>query len=227
MYVLVILSYMLLHSLHIILLDTSMNYKKPASKDILEKTVTKLNENGFSTHIVLDGKEALKKVKELVKEGSSVMTMTSVTLDETGISEYLNESGKFDASKPKMYIQDSGLTPDQQKLLGYASDYTLGSVHAVTSDGVLVIASNTGSQLGAYAYGGDNVIFVVGAQKIVDGGLDEALKRVYDYVLPLESERAQKAYGVSGSNVSKLLVLNREIIPDRTQVIIVQEQLGF
>lgn len=204
-----------------------MNYKNLASKNLLETTAAALNNNGFITHIVLDGKEAKQKVKEIVKEGSTVMTMTSVTLDETGISEYINESGKFNASRPKMYTQDSGLTPQEQKLLGYASDYTLGSVHAITKDGALVIASNTGSQLGAYTYGSDNVIFVVGAQKIVDGGLDDALKRVYDYVLPLESERARKAYGMPGSYVSKLLVLNREIIPERTQVIIVQELLGF
>lgn len=204
-----------------------MNYTKPASKDLIEKTISSLNENGFVTHLVADGKKALEKVKEVVTEGSSVMTMTSVTLDDTGISKYINESGKFEASRPKMYIQDSGLTPQEQKLLGYASDYTLGSVHAITKDGVLVIASNTGSQLGAYIYGSDNVIFVVGAQKIVDGGLDDALKRIYDHVLPLESERAKKAYGVPGSYVSKLLLLNREIIPERTQVIIVQKGLGF
>jgi hypothetical protein len=57
--------------------------------------------------------------------------------------------------------------------------------------------------------------------------LDEAFKRIYDYVLPLESERAKKAYGVPGSNVSKLFILNKEVTPGRITVILVKEALGF
>ncbi len=204
-----------------------MNYKKLASKELLEKVQKSLQGNGFTTHLVSDGKGAKEKIKELVQEGSTVMTMTSVTLDQTGIAEYINESGKFDASKPKMYVEDSGLTPIEKKTLGYASDYTLGSVHAITNDGHLVVASNTGSQLGAYVYGSDKVIFVVGTQKLVDGGLDTALKRLYDHVLPLESERVREAYGMPESYISKLLILNREIIPDRVHVILVNKELGY
>jgi hypothetical protein len=86
--------------------------------------------------------------------------------------------------------------------------------------------SNTGSQLPAYVYGADKVIFIVGTQKIVKN-LDEAMKRVYEYVLPLESERAKKAYGVPGSFISKVLLINREMNPERIHLIFVNEKLGF
>jgi hypothetical protein len=90
-----------------------------------------------------------------------------------------------------------------------------------------VVASNTGSQLPAYVYGADNVIFVAGTQKIVPN-LDTASKRVYEFVLPKESERANAAYHITtGSFVSKLLIINRELKPGRITVVLVKQHLGF
>jgi len=109
--------------------------------------------------------------------------------------------------------------------LGAAPEYAVGSVHAVTEDGKVIIASNTGSQLPAYAYGSAHVIWVVGTQKIV-ANLEQGLKRIYEYVLPLESERLKKVYGVE-SNVSKLLIINKEIAPNRLTLILVKQKLGF
>ena len=48
----------------------------------------------------------------------------------------------------------------EMKAIGGQPDYALGSVHAVTRDGALVIASASGSQLASYAWGAANVIFV-------------------------------------------------------------------
>jgi hypothetical protein len=66
----------------------------------------------------------------------------------------------------------------------------------------------------------------VSAKKITSD-LDEGIKRVYEHVLPLESERAHKAYGVPGSNVSKLLIINKEVNPKRLTIILIKEDLGF
>ena len=121
---------------------------------------------------------------------------------------------------------DSATQGGEMRKLGTAPDWTIGSVQAVTEDGQVVMASNSGSQLPAYAYGAGRVIWVVGVQKIV-ANLDEALKRIYEYVLPLESERVKVAYGMDKSNVSKLLVINKEIAPERMTVILVKEKLGF
>jgi hypothetical protein len=69
------------------------------------------------------------------------------------------------------------------------------------------------------------VVWIVGAQKIVPT-LDEAMKRLHEYTYPLEDARALKAYGVH-SGINKLLIVNREINPKRTTMIIVKENLGF
>ncbi len=111
--------------------------------------------------------------------------------------------------------------------LGAAPEYVIGSVHTVTEDGhVLIIASASGSQLPAYVYAAEHVIWVVGTQKIVKN-IEEGMKRIYKYVLPLESARAHKAYGVPGSSVNKLLIVNKEPVPNRITIILVQQPLGF
>ena len=104
-------------------------------------------------------------------------------------------------------------------------DYAAGSVHAVTEDGQVLIVSNTGSQLGPYAYGAGNVIWVVGAQKIVKD-LNEGLQRIYEYCLPREKVHMQQLYS-TGTGVNKILIVNKEFRPNRITMIIVKEELGF
>jgi hypothetical protein len=109
--------------------------------------------------------------------------------------------------------------------LGATPEYILGSVHAVTETGSAIIASMTGSQLAGYASAAAHVVWVVGSQKIVPT-LEEGMKRLNEYTFPLEDARALKVYGVN-SGINKLLVVNREINPGRTTMIIVKENLGF
>jgi len=203
-----------------------MEYNTIASEDIIQKTATALQSNGMEVIVVKDGAEAKSKVLELIPTGAEVMNMTSITLDTVSLAKEINESEKFSSVRTKLTSMDADTQAGEKRKLGAAPDYTVGSVHAVTEQGQVVVASNTGSQLPAYAYGSQKVFWVVGAQKIVQN-LDEALKRIYEYVLPLEAERAKKAYGAPGSNVSKLLITNKEISPGRITVILVKEALGF
>lgn len=201
-------------------------YTQIPNDEVIEKTAKALQENNITTHIVENKEEAKKLALSLIPEQAEVMTMTSVTLDETGIAEVLNDSDNYNSVKTTLSKMDRKTQSDEMQKLGAAPDYAIGSVHAVTEEGHVIIASNTGSQLPSYAYGSNHVVWVVGAQKIVKN-TDEGLKRIYEHVLPLESERAHKAYGVPGSNVSKLLIINNEVNPQRLTMIIVKENLGF
>ncbi len=197
-----------------------------ASVARVNKTIQALKENGINAFVVNNGEEAKTKVLEMIPEGAEVMNMTSVTLDSIGLSKEINESGKFDSVKNKLAAMDRKTQGLEMQKIGAAPEWAVGSVHAVTEDGKVVIGSNSGSQLPGYAYGSPNVIWIVGTQKIVKN-LDEGIKRVYDHVLPLESERARKAYGVDGSFVSKLLIINRENNKGRINLIFVKEALGY
>lgn len=196
-----------------------------ADQQSIDKTIQALKLNGMEAKFVQTGEKAKKEVLSLIPEGAEVMNMTSVTLDTLGLPAEINESEKYDAIRPKLMIMDRATQGREMQKMGATPDWTVGSVHAVTEDGHVLIASNSGSQLPAYVYGAAQVIWVVGAQKIVKN-TDEGIKRIYEYVLPMEDERAQKAYGV-GSGVSKLLIINKEKIPGRITLILVNEVLGF
>jgi len=198
-------------------------YNVLASPELVEEAIRSLKNNGIQAVLVNTAQEAKEKVLESIPQGSEVFTMTSVTLEACGLTEEINESGKFRSVRDQLSKETD---ENVKRKLGAAPDWAVGSVQAVSQDGKVLVVSNTGSQLPAYAYGGGRVIWVVGTQKIVKD-FDEGLERIYDYVLPLESERAKKAYGVPGSNVSKLLVINKEINPERLMIVFVSEVLGY
>jgi acyl-CoA hydrolase len=152
------------------------------------------------------------------------MTNTSVTLDESGISEAINSSGDYDSVRNRMLELDFAAQRQEMKRIAGQPDYALGSVHAVTRDGVLVIASASGSQLASYAWGATNVVFVVGTQKVVPD-LATARERIYRHSLPLEDGRALAAYGMN-SRVGKVLEIHQEE-PGRIHLIFIRQQIGF
>src|SRR5215469_10465177 len=122
-----------------------------------------LEEHGFSVEAVDDLAAAREAVLARIPHGSSVMTNTSMTLAETGIADAINDGGPYDSARNKMFALDFATQAQQMKAIGGQPDYALGSVHAITRDGTLVIASASGSQLASYAWGAANVIFVAGA----------------------------------------------------------------
>jgi len=170
----------------------------------------------------LDGARAA--VLARIPRGSSVMTNTSVTLEETGIADAINDGGPYESARQKMLALDFATQVQEMKAIGGQPDYAVGSVHAVTRDGTLVIASASGSQLASYAWGAANVIFVVGAQKLVPT-LEAAHERIYQHSLKLEDARAYAAYG-QNSRVGKILEIHQED-PGRIHVVLIRQPVGF
>ena len=123
-----------------------------------------------------------------------------------------------------MMALDFATQLQEMKAIAGQPDYALGSVHAVTRDGTLVIASASGSQLASYAWGAANVIFVIGAQKLVPN-LEAARKRIFEHSLQLEDARALVAYGQT-SRVAKILEIHQED-PGRIHVVLIRQVVGF
>lgn len=202
------------------------NWKKIAPDLTIKKTIAALKENGIEAFVVEDKIKAKEKALAMIPQDAEVMDMTSVTLQELGLLDVINSSKTFDVVKNKLAKMNRKTQHLEMQKHGAAPEWAIGSVHAVTQDGKVIIASNTGSQLPAYAYGSSHVLWIIGAQKLVKD-VEEGLKRIYEYVLPQEAERARKAYGSPGSNVSKLLIINKEVHPKRIKMIIVKEPLGY
>ena len=200
-------------------------YAKQATDEKIERTSKALEANGIQTLIAETGAEAKRLFLELIPEGSEVFLSSSVTLEQLGIVADVDQSGKFDAVRPRMYAMNRETQGREIRKLIAAPDFAAGSVHAVTEDGHVLIASATGSQLGPYASGAGRVIWVVGAQKIVKD-LNDGFRRIQEHVIPLEEEHMQQLYKV-GTAVNEMLIVNRATRPGRITMILVKEELGF
>lgn len=206
-----------------------MNYSKQAPKDIIDKTIIALKANGISAELVETADAAKEKALSILPKGAEVMSMTSITLEQTGIADAINNSGEYNSVKNQLAKMDRKTQGKEMQKIGAAPVWTVGSVHAVTEDGKVMVASNTGSQLPAYAYGSSHVIWVVGTQKIVKD-IEDGMNRIKEYIVPKESERSRKAYGLPdyyNTNISKLLIFNKELNPERLKIVFVNQVLGF
>jgi L-lactate utilization protein LutC len=196
-----------------------------ASDVQIERTVKSLEANNIHAVVAENGADARKRLFEILPANVEVFISSSVTLNTLGIPEEIDKSGSYDSVRAKLSMMDPKTQNREMQKMGATPEYMLGSVHAVTETGSVIIASKTGSQLAGYASAAAHVIWVVGTQKIVPT-LEDGLKRVTEYVLPLEDARAFKAYGVH-SSINKLLIVHKEFMPGRTTMILVKENLGF
>ena len=203
----------------------SSSYDQIPSNEIIDQTVKALEKNGISTQVVETGEQAKEAALKLIEKGSEVLTSSSVTVDQIGLGAILNDDTDYVSVRNKfMGLMGQPERHTEMRQISAAPKYAVSSVHAVTQDGKIMIASATGSQLGPAAYGADHVVFIVGVQKI-SKNLEDGLKRIEEYVVPLEDVRATEAYG-KGTSFSKLLVINKDQ-PGRIQVIFIKEKIGF
>jgi hypothetical protein len=201
------------------------SFAEPAPAPRLEQAATALTAHGFTVEILDDPAAACDRIRDLIPEGATVFTGASETLRLSGIDEDVNASGRYDALKPRLLAMDRVADADEIRRMLASPDVIVGSVAALTETGSLVVASASGSQLTGYAGGAAHAIWIVGAQKVVPD-LSTALRRVEEYALPLESARAQLAYG-RPSAINRLLVLNAEPQPGRGTVLLLREAIGF
>ncbi len=195
----------------------------PAADDQLTRAAKALGERNYSAHIVDTVGDALELVKELLPRDKEIFTAISETLRHSGIAAAVDESGGFRSVRQRLAEIEGDV--ETQIKLGAAPDVVVGSVHAVTEDGVMVAVSASGSQLASYAAGARRAVWVVGAQKVVPD-LDAALRRVRTYSLPREYARMQEQLGMA-SYIGKILIMERETFPDRGTVVLVREPIGF
>jgi LUD domain len=201
------------------------SFAEPASAQRLERAAAALTAHGFTVEILDDAAAARTRIKDLIPEGASVFTAASETLRLSGIDADINTSGRYDAVKSRAATKDRVVELAEIWRVMSTPDVIVGSVHAVTETGSLVVASASGSQLPGYAGGAARAIWIVGAQKVVSD-LPAALCRVEDHCLPLESARVQAISG-QPSAVNRLLILNAEPNPGRGTVLLLREAIGF
>jgi hypothetical protein len=196
-----------------------------ASNERIDKSASALERNGIAGFVVDSGEQARETVRSILPIGAEVFNNTSRTLEAIGVAEDIERSGLYQPLRPRLYQMDREMQAHEMRLLAAAPDFVVGSAHAVTEEGALLIASASGSQLGPLVSGGGHVILVIGGQKIV-ADVATGLRRISEYCFPLEDRRAREAYGVP-SGVNNILIINRTVTPNRISAVLVREPLGF
>jgi hypothetical protein len=204
---------------------TTTDFEAPATEAELEALAGKLRERNFEVLIVEDAAEAKKAVFERLPEGASVHSGKSKTLEDAGVFEELMSSDRYDFLRRRTSKMDRATQLDEIRRIQSSPDVMLGSVHAVTEAGQLVITSASGSQIGPIASGAGHLVLVIGSQKIVRS-LDDAFRRIEEHVFPWEDARLRELMGVP-TKITRTLILERDYVPGRTTIILVREPIGI
>jgi hypothetical protein len=130
------------------------DFARPADAERLEHTAEALRQRGFQVTIAESGDQARQLVLDALPEGAEVHTGLSETLQQIGLTDVLENSGRYDSVRPCLKQLDRETQGREMRKLGAAPDYVIGSAAAITDDGQIVVGSGSGSQLGAYAYAG-------------------------------------------------------------------------
>ena len=126
---------------------------------MLNNTVEALKKRGFEVAVASTGEEALALVMEEVSAAASVGWGGSETLKEIGVREAA-------AAGAKIVERHCD------------ADLFLLSANALTADGRIVNIDGRGNRVAASIGGPRRVVYVIGRNKIVDGGIDAAVERI-------------------------------------------------
>jgi len=206
-----------------------MDYGTLPAPERVQRTVEAVNGRGIHAELVETKEAALERVKELIPPGSVVMTGSSVTLQQIGLEDILIRGDHpWRNFKADLLAEKDPAKQSTMRRQGTLAEFYLGSVNALAETGELVFASGSGSQLPAYAYSSHNVIWVAGTQKIAPT-LDDALRRVREYVLPLEDQRQKSLGNKAGSRINRILIIEGEpaYLRRNVHLILVNQVLGF
>lgn len=161
----------------------AMNENRAKRNELLAATVIKgLESRNMTGYYAASREEALKLALSLIPEGCKVAHGGSATINEIGLEDELN-SGRY------QYCDRSAATDKRAaELFAYDSDVFLGSVNAITNDGILVNIDGNSNRVSAYAYGPKKLVLIVGMNKVADD-LDGAMKRARNEAAPINVQR--------------------------------------
>jgi L-lactate utilization protein LutC len=203
---------------------SATDFAAPASEAELESLAENLRARNFEVVIVDNGAEARAEVLKRIPAGASIHSGKSKTLEDAGLFSELMENEQYDFIRRRTAKMDRRTQMDEIRKLSAAPDVMLGSAHAVTEAGQIVITSASGSQIGPIASGAGHLILVIGSQKVVPD-LDGAFQRIKDHVFPYEDARLRETLGV-GTKITRTLILEQDFAPGRTTVILVRDPIG-
>lgn len=219
---------------------------KTQIREMTKRTMEGLKRNRMLPFYAETKEEALALVEFLLKDGATITTGGSATLQQCGIMDLVRQDRY-------RYIDRSmdGLTPEEVRkkfVASLAPDVFLCSSNAITESGELYNVDGNSNRVSSLLYGPESVIVVAGYNKIVKN-LDEAVERVKRIAAPKNTQRLQcdtycrengtcvslqdeKSQMCDGCHSTERICCNYVVCAqqrhvDRIKVILVGEELGF
>jgi len=205
--------------------QTREDFAIPVSEEAIQRVAQRIRERNIEVIVVDNGDQARELVLERLPEGAEVHSAKSQTLKDAGIFDIIHDESLYNSIRPRYLKMDRNTQAREIRKLISAPDFMLGSVNAITEEGILVLTSASAGQMGPYASTAGKVILVVGSQKIVPD-LETALRRIHDYVLPWEDAQLRQVMN-RGSFVGKTLLIEQEGVEGRMTVILVRQPIGI
>ena len=191
----------------------------------IDRTVAGLKSRNVDAMVAENGNQARQMLIDLIPDGAEVFKSTSETLDTIGYSNYIRETNRY----KNLYLEISGEQDrDRQRelrRLASIAEYYIGSVHAIAETGEVLVASGTGSQLGAYVFDAKNVVWVAGVQKICPS-LEDAMARIRGFSVERHHQWAE-SQGRPAAPLGKLMIFEHEQNPNRIKMVLIKESLGW
>jgi hypothetical protein len=191
----------------------------------IQRTVAGLQSRKIDAVVVGGGEAAKEKLIELVPPGAEIFNSSSETLDLIGYTDYVRRNPRYRNLHDAMEGENDPAKQREVRRRATIAEYFIGSVQAVAETGEIVVASSSGSQIAAYAFGARHVIWVAGTQKICPT-LSDAVARVQGYTLG-KHDRWLEDKGLKPTPIGKLLIFENEVVPGRVRLVLIKADLGW
>ncbi|AEH37051.1 lactate utilization protein [Halopiger xanaduensis] len=194
-------------------------------EETLETVVSNVEERNIEVHVFDDGDAAREHLTDQIPDGAEVMDGHSTTLEEIGFTDVLAEADGFDYVGNALEQIDDEDERSTRRREATTADVFFDGANAIAESGEILGANALGNAVGAWPFGAESLVLVAGTNKI-ESDWETAVERIREYALPLEDARAQEVYG-QGSVVGKLVSMEYERVDDRTQLVLIDDDLGF
>lgn len=209
-----------------------MDENRIKRNDLLAEQIIKgLESRNMDGYYAKSKEEALKMALDLIPEGSRVAKGGSMSVVEIGLEDAV-KNGNYE------YCDRAAMKDKREaELFAYSADVYLGSVNAITEDGVLVNIDGNSNRVSAYAYGPEKLVLIVGLNKVASDA-DAAMKRARNEAATINAQRFGLSTPCSKTGrcmdckspdtiCCQFLITRYSRHKDRIHVILVNENLGF
>lgn len=178
--------------------------------------------------------EAANMILKLIPVECTVGIGHSATLQKMNITNLLIERGNI------VYDKELAKSKEECKILkkkALLTDWYISGSNAISVDGRIVNVDHSGNRVAAITFGPENVIIVVGKNKIVNS-VEEAIHRVKNIACPLNAKRAgfnppcvslnKCADCISQERVcNSLSIIEGQSDKNRMKLFIINDELGY